>query len=86
MTGLSFMGGALAVDHGVEEAVLTIIGVTLVPLGHLLNMRRRVTPGAGRRLDLVQISVAEPRKNPQHCPYIWAVDALYPGHRRHTHS
>ncbi len=40
MTGLSFMGGALAVDHGVEEAVLTIIGVTLVSLGHLLNMRR----------------------------------------------
>jgi len=40
MTGLSFMGGALAVEHGVEEAVLTIIGVTLVSLGHLLNLRR----------------------------------------------
>ena len=39
MTGLSFMGGALAVDHGVEEAVLTIIGVTLVALGHVLNIR-----------------------------------------------
>ena len=39
MTGLSFMGGALAVDHGVEEAVLTIIGVTLVAVGHLLNIR-----------------------------------------------
>ena len=39
MTGLSFMGGALAVDHGVEEAVLTIIGVTLVSLGHVLNIR-----------------------------------------------
>jgi hypothetical protein len=39
MTGLSFMGGALAVGHGVEEAVLTIIGVTLVALGHLLNLR-----------------------------------------------
>ena len=39
MTGLSFMGGALAVDHGIEEAVLTIIGVTLVALGHLLNIR-----------------------------------------------
>jgi hypothetical protein len=41
MTGLSFMGGALAVDHGVEEAVLTIIGVTLVSLGHILNLRQR---------------------------------------------
>ena len=39
MTGLSFMGGALAVDHGVEEAVLTVIGVTLVALGHVLNIR-----------------------------------------------
>ena len=40
MTGLSFMGGALAVPHGYEEAVLTIIGVALVTLGHILNMRR----------------------------------------------
>ena len=40
MTGLSFMGGALAVPHGVEEAVLTVIGVTLVAAGHLLNLRR----------------------------------------------
>ena len=40
MTGLSFMGGALAVDHGVEEALLTVIGVTLVAAGHLLNLRR----------------------------------------------
>lgn len=39
MTGLSFMGGALAVDHGFEEAVLTVIGVTLVALGHVLNIR-----------------------------------------------
>jgi hypothetical protein len=39
MTGLSFMGGGLAVEHGVEEAVLTVIGVTLVALGHLLNVR-----------------------------------------------
>ena len=39
MTGLTFMGGGLAVEHGVEEAVLTIIGVTLVALGHLLNIR-----------------------------------------------
>src|SRR5688572_31846438 len=38
MTGLSFMGGGLAVEHGVEEAVLTVIGVTLVAAGHLLNL------------------------------------------------
>ena len=41
MTGLTFMGGGLAVEHGVEEAVLTIIGVTLVAAGHLLNLRKR---------------------------------------------
>jgi hypothetical protein len=39
MMGLSFMGGGLAVEHGVEEAVLTIIGVSLVALGHVLNVR-----------------------------------------------
>lgn len=39
MMGLSFMGGALAVPHGLEEAVLTIIGVALVSLGHILNLR-----------------------------------------------
>lgn len=39
MTGLSFMGGGLAVDHGIEEAVLTVIGVTLVAAGHVLNLR-----------------------------------------------
>jgi hypothetical protein len=40
MMGLSFMGGGLAVEHGVEEAILTIIGVTLVALGHFLNVRQ----------------------------------------------
>ena len=40
MTGPSFMGGALAVPHGVEEAVLTIIGVSLVATGHVLNLRQ----------------------------------------------
>ena len=40
MTGLTFMGGGLAVEHGIEEAVLTIIGVTLVATGHVLNLRR----------------------------------------------
>lgn len=39
MMGLSFMGGALAVPHGYEEAILTIIGVTLVSIGHILNLR-----------------------------------------------
>lgn len=39
MTGLTFMGGALAVPHGYKEAILTIIGVALVSLGHILNLR-----------------------------------------------
>lgn len=39
MTGLTFMGGALAAPHGVEEAVLTVIGVALVSTGHILNLR-----------------------------------------------
>ncbi len=39
MTGLSFMGGALAIGHGFEEAVLTLIGVVLVATGHILNLR-----------------------------------------------
>lgn len=42
MTGLSFMGGALAVPHGMEEAVLTIIGVGLVGTAHILNLRKVV--------------------------------------------
>lgn len=39
MMGLTFMGGALASPHGVQEAVLTIIGVALVTVGHVLNLR-----------------------------------------------
>ncbi|MFN4113288.1 MAG: MerC domain-containing protein [Sphingomonadaceae bacterium] len=39
MTGLSFMGGALAMPHGIEESILTMIGVGLVSLGHVLNLR-----------------------------------------------
>lgn len=39
MMGLTFMGGGLAVPHGWHEAVLTIIGVTLVSVGHFLNIR-----------------------------------------------
>lgn len=41
MMGLTFMGGGLAVEHGTKEAVLTIIGVTLVAAGHVLNLRYR---------------------------------------------
>ncbi|RKF19022.1 MerC domain-containing protein [Altericroceibacterium spongiae] len=37
--GLSCMAVALFVGHGVEEAVLTVAGVFLVALGHLLNLR-----------------------------------------------
>jgi len=48
MMGLSFMGGALAVPHGVQEAVLTIIGVSLVTLGHILNLRHTHGTLSGR--------------------------------------
>lgn len=47
--GLACMAAALAVGHGVEEAVLTVAGVTLVATGHLLNLRplaRCNLPGA----------------------------------------
>ena len=43
MTGLSFMGGGLAVEHGFHEAVLTVIGVSLVAGGHVLNLRGQKT-------------------------------------------
>ena len=49
MTGLTFMGGALAVPHGVKEAVLTIIGVALVSLGHILNLRHAHTTACKER-------------------------------------
>lgn len=38
--GLALMAAAIAVGHGLPEAVLTVIGVTLVALAHLANMRR----------------------------------------------
>ncbi len=38
--GLAFMGGALASPHGTQEAVLTLIGVALVSLGHIMNLRK----------------------------------------------
>ena len=40
MMGLSFMGGALAVPHGTQEAILTIIGVGLVGSAHIMNLRK----------------------------------------------
>lgn len=40
MMGLTFMGGALAAGHGTQEVVLTVIGVSLVAIAHLLNLRR----------------------------------------------
>jgi len=39
LVGLGFMTAALLVGHGSQEAVLTIIGVALVSVGHVLNMR-----------------------------------------------
>lgn len=39
MMGLALMGGALAVPHGTQEFVLTLIGVGLVAMGHLSNLR-----------------------------------------------
>ncbi|QIQ87446.1 MerC domain-containing protein [Erythrobacter sp.] len=37
--GLVFMGVALAVAHGFDEMVLTLVGVVLVSAGHLMNLR-----------------------------------------------
>jgi hypothetical protein len=39
IAGLCFMAAALAVDHGVGEAVLTVLGVAMVSIGHYLNIR-----------------------------------------------
>ncbi len=40
LVGLGLMAGALFVGHGPEEAVLTVIGVLVVSVGHVMNMRR----------------------------------------------
>lgn len=37
--GLAMMGGALAAGHGTAEAILTIMGVSLVALAHMRNLR-----------------------------------------------
>lgn len=39
VVGLTFMSAAIAVPHGYNEFVLTLIGVSLVALGHFLNLR-----------------------------------------------
>jgi hypothetical protein len=39
MTGLTFMGGAMAAPAEFEEAVLTILGVGMVAVAHVLNVR-----------------------------------------------
>ncbi|WP_404479417.1 MerC domain-containing protein [Novosphingobium sp. BL-52-GroH] len=36
--GLALMGGALLVGHGLPEAVLTILGVSLVAFAHIRNL------------------------------------------------
>ena len=38
--GLCFMGAGLTVDHGIKEAALTVLGVSLVATAHVLNLRR----------------------------------------------
>lgn len=37
--GLAMMGGAVAVGHGAEEVVFTVLGVVLVAVAHLINIR-----------------------------------------------
>jgi len=39
MTGLMLMAAALIVPHGADELLLTLVGVGLVSLGHLFNLR-----------------------------------------------
>ena len=40
VAGLTFMAAGLAVGHGTDEMVLTVIGVALVAGGHFLNLRK----------------------------------------------
>lgn len=42
LMGLGFMGGALAMPHDYRELLLTIIGVSLVAMAHILNLRAPV--------------------------------------------
>lgn len=40
--GLALMAAAIAVGHGLPEAVLTVIGVSLVAVAHIRNLRVHV--------------------------------------------
>lgn len=37
--GIALMAGALGMDHGAGELLLTLAGVTLVSAGHVMNLR-----------------------------------------------
>ena len=39
MTGITLMAAALVIPHGTDEFLLTLAGVALVSVGHLLNLR-----------------------------------------------
>ena len=39
--GIGLMGGALTLPHGGVEIAFTVVGVTLLGLGHLLNHRAK---------------------------------------------
>lgn len=39
LAGLGFMASALIAPHGTNELLLTLVGVTLVSVAHLLNLR-----------------------------------------------
>jgi len=39
LAGLALMAAALMIPHGANEFLLTLAGVALVSLGHLLNLR-----------------------------------------------
>lgn len=41
VAGLVLMATALTVEHGWQEAVVTIVGTALLAIGHWLNMRAR---------------------------------------------
>lgn len=39
MAGIALMAAALVIPHGTDEFLLTLAGVALVSVGHLLNLR-----------------------------------------------
>ncbi|MEW9854852.1 MerC domain-containing protein [Novosphingobium sp. M1R2S20] len=42
VVGLSFMAAGLVVEHGLPEAIVTILGVALVALAHIRNLHKSV--------------------------------------------